>query len=108
MIVYCQGRIVYRDEAASLSRVVGEVLDQGGKVVLDLSGVTSIDSAGIGELVFLQTWARSRNVELKIASPIPFVQQLLQLTNVNSVLDIHSNLSDALTAFESVEACADC
>jgi len=108
MIVHCHGRIVYRDEAALLSRLVGEVLDQGGKVVLDLNGVTSIDSAGIGELVFLQTWARSRNAELKCAGPTPFVQELLQLTNVNSVLDIHSTLSDALTAFESSEACADC
>jgi hypothetical protein len=36
------------------------------------------------------------------------VQELLQLTNVNSVLDIHSTLGDALTAFESSEACADC
>ena len=26
MIVYCQGRIVYRDEAAALSRLVGEFL----------------------------------------------------------------------------------
>ena len=26
VIVHCQGRIVYRDEAAALSRVVGEVL----------------------------------------------------------------------------------
>ena len=48
MIVHCQGRIVYRDEAAALSRVVGEVLQNGGKVILDLSGVNSIDSAGIG------------------------------------------------------------
>ncbi len=57
MIVHCQGRIVYRDEAAALSRLVGEVLENGGKVVLDLSGVSSIDSAGIGELAFLHTWA---------------------------------------------------
>ena len=26
LIVHCQGRIVYRDEAAALSRLVGEVL----------------------------------------------------------------------------------
>ncbi len=53
MIVHCQGRIVYRDEAAALSRLVGEILESGGKVVLDLSGVSSIDSAGIGELASL-------------------------------------------------------
>jgi anti-anti-sigma factor len=108
MIVHCHGRIVYRDEAAALSRLVGEVLDQGGKVVLDLNGVTSVDSAGIGELVFLHTWARSRNAELKCASPTPFVQELLHLTHVSSVLDIHATLGDALDAFQSAEACADC
>ena len=41
IIVHCQGRIVYRDEAAALSRVVGEVLQQTSKVVLDLSGVSA-------------------------------------------------------------------
>src|SRR5580693_3806766 len=77
MIVHCQGRIVYRDEAAALSRLVGEIIDGGGKVVLDLGGVTSMDSAGIGELVFLHTWARSRKGELKCASPSPLVSELL-------------------------------
>src|SRR5579864_5812711 len=64
IIVHCRGRIVYRDEAAALSRVVGEILHAGSKVVLDLSGVHSIDSAGIGELVLLETWAQERNGEL--------------------------------------------
>ena len=61
VIVYCQGRIVYRDEAVALSNLVGEVLENRGKIILDLSGVSSIDSAGIGELVLLHTWAQSRN-----------------------------------------------
>ena len=108
MIVHCQGRIVYRDEAAALSRLVGEVLEQGGKVVLDLSGVRSIDSAGIGELVFLHIWAQSRNADLKCAGPTPLVRDLLNLTNVNSVLDIHPSVPEALAAFQSTEACADC
>src|ERR1700756_468438 len=47
IIVHCQGRVVYRDEAAALSRVAGEVLRNGTKLVLDLSGVSSMDSAGI-------------------------------------------------------------
>ena len=108
MIVHCQGRIVYRDEAAALSRLVGEILETGGKVVLDLSGVKSIDSAGIGELVFLHTWARSRNADLKCASPTPLVRELLDLTNLNSVLEIHPSVCEALAAFQPGEVCADC
>jgi anti-sigma B factor antagonist len=108
MIVHCQGRIVYRDEAAALSRVVGEILENGSKVVLDLGGVSSIDSAGLGELAFLHTWARSRNADLKCASPSPLVRDLLDLTNLNSVLEIHPSLHEALAAFQPAEACADC
>ena len=108
MIVHCQGRIVYRDEAAALARVVAEFLEDSGKVVLDLSGVTSMDSAGIGELAFLHTWARAQNADLKCASPSPVVRDLLHLTNLNSVLEIHPSLHEALAAFQSTEACADC
>jgi len=108
MIVYCQGRIVYRDEAAALSSLVGEVLENRGKVLLDLSGVSSIDSAGIGELVLLHTWARSRKAELKCASPSPLVRELLDLTNMDSVLDIHSSVGEALAAFQPGDVCVNC
>jgi anti-sigma B factor antagonist len=108
VIVHCHGRIVYRNEAAALSQLVGELLGDGGKVVLDLSGVLSIDSAGIGELISLHIRAQSQNVDLKCASPSPLVQELLDLTNVNSVLDVHPSLGEALAAFPLTEICADC
>lgn len=108
IVVYCQGRIVYRDEAAALSRLAGTILENRGKVVLDLSGVSSIDSAGIGELVLLHTWAQSKHADLKCASPSPLVRDLLELTNLDSVLEIHPSLSEALAAFQPGEVCADC
>jgi anti-sigma B factor antagonist len=108
MIIHCQGRIVYRDEAAALSRLVSEILTSGARVVLDLSGVISIDSAGIGELAFLYSLAQSQRAELKCASPRPFVRELLDLTNLDSVLEIHPSVCDALAAFQPGEVCADC
>jgi anti-sigma B factor antagonist len=108
IIVHCQGRIVYRDEAAALSRVVGEVMSQARKIVLDLSGVSSLDSAGIGELALLHTWAQKENVDFKVAGPNPLVRTLLDLTRLDSVLQIHSSVDDALEAFHEDGVCADC
>ena len=108
VIVQCQGRIVYRDEAAALSHLVVKNLGNNGKLVLDLDGVSLIDSAGIGELAFLHTWARSQNADLKCASPTPFVRDLLDLTNLDSVLEIYPSLCEALEAFQPGEVCADC
>jgi anti-anti-sigma factor len=108
IIVHCQGRIVYRDEAAALSRVVGEVLLQTKNVVLDLSGVSSMDSAGIGELALLQTWAQEKNANLKCAGANSLVRTLLDLTNLDSVLEVHPSLDAALESFREERVCADC
>jgi anti-sigma B factor antagonist len=108
IIVHCHGRIVYRDEAAALSRLVGEVLQHAGKLVLDLSGVNSMDSAGIGELALLQTWAQERDAELKCAGANPLVRSLLDLTNLDSVVEVHPTLEAALESFREEQVCADC
>jgi anti-anti-sigma factor len=113
IIVHCQGRIVYRDEAAVLARVAGEVLQQARKLVLDLSGVSSIDSAGIGELALLQSWAQGRHGELKLAGASPLVAELLELTNLDSVMEVYPSVEAALDSFReeqvgAEQVCADC
>lgn len=107
-IVHCQGRIVYRDEAASLSRVLHQVLGQAGKLVIDLSGVDSMDSAGLGELALLHTRASERNVSLKCVGASGIVRMLLDLTNLDRVIDVHPTLESAMDAFREEEVCADC
>ena len=102
VIVHCHGRIVYRDEAAALSRVVNELLHKGTKLVLDLSGVSSMDSAGIGELALLQTWAQERN-----AGPSTVVRTLLDITNLDSVLDVYDSVDEAVESFRERAVAAD-
>lgn len=108
IIVHCQGRAVYRDEAAALSRVVGNFMSHARKIVLDLSGVNFMDSAGIGTLALLYSSAQKENVEFKIAAPSSFVRDLLDLTRLDSVLEIHPSVNDALEAFREGGVCADC
>jgi anti-anti-sigma factor len=107
-IVHCQGRVVYRDEAAALTRLVSGLLEQTSKLVLDLSGVSSMDSAGIGELALLQTWALERNVNLKCAGANSLVRTLLDLTNLDTVLEVHPSIESALESFREEQICADC
>jgi anti-anti-sigma factor len=107
IVVHCQGRIVYRDEAAALSRLVGEILQHASKLVLDLSGVNSMDSAGIGELALVQTWAQGKNVNLKCAGPNSLVSNLLDLTHLDRVIDVHPSVEDAIDAFREQQVCAD-
>ncbi len=98
ILVHCEGRIVYRDEATALTRVVTEALQHTREVVLDLEGVQRIDSAGLGELVLIRMVAEASGGTLKLAGPNPRIRELLDLTNLSSVFEVHASLVEALEA----------
>jgi len=103
LVLRCSGRIVYGDEANTLCAALGDILPTARRVVVDLTEVESIDSAGLGELVLLEMWADAAGYELKFANPNRWVRQLLELTNLMSLLDIYPTLADALHATGSGE-----
>lgn len=98
-VIYCRGRIAYRDEAVALSDKVAELLPDTRQLVLELSGVEMIDSAGLGELVVVLMWAQASSCLVKLASPRDRILELLQLTNLAAVFEIHPTLDEAVLAF---------
>ena len=97
-VVYCRGRLVYRDEVVALSRTLADI--QPGMLVLELAGVEAIDSAGLGELMAVLNATQARGGSLKLAAPTRRVQSLLHLTNLTSVLEIYPSLEDALLSWK--------
>lgn len=55
---------------------------------LDMSGVSFIDSTGIGALVDLRTAAKEREAELVLVNPSRRVSEVLRLTALESVFDV--------------------
>jgi anti-anti-sigma factor len=86
-ILHCVGRIVAGDEVRRLRNLV---MCQADKrvVLLDLAGVDRIDAAGLGLLVSLQTLGYAVGFELQLLDPQPLVRELLELTGLDSVLEI--------------------
>ncbi|MGN6972621.1 STAS domain-containing protein, partial [Neisseria sp. P0009.S001] len=56
------------------------------RVVVDLSGVESIDSSGLGALISGLKAARNAGGDLRISGPNTQVMAVLELTNLNRVL----------------------
>ncbi|SRR6266481_4497197 len=67
-VVECKGRIV-RSEAVFELRDVVQAQTAASVMALDLSEVEAIGGGGVGMLVFLQRWARSHDIQLKLFSP---------------------------------------
>jgi anti-sigma B factor antagonist len=103
-VVYCAGRIAYRDEATTLSDKVAELLPHTRQLVLELSAVEMVDSAGLGELVTLLRDAQASGSSIKLAAPTRQIHGLLQLTNLDSVFEIHPTLEDAVLSFRGQTA----
>jgi len=88
-VVECEGSIVRTDSAFKLRDAV---TSQTGAniVVLDLSEVSAIEGGGLGMLVFLQRWARDRDISLKLFNPSRYVRQKLEMVSAMSEFDIAS------------------
>ena len=99
-VLYCRGRFTYRDEAAAFSQKIAELLPGTRQVVIELSELEIIDSAGLGELVVVHMWIRASGCSLKLAGANPRILHLLDLTNLLSVFDVHRTLDDALLSFQ--------
>jgi anti-anti-sigma factor len=97
-VIHCRSRIIYREEAATLSNAVSDALRHSKNVVLDLEGTSDIDSCGLGELVALHMWAQGTGGTLKLSGLSSRVHYLLELTNLTSVLEIYSTPEAALDA----------
>jgi anti-sigma B factor antagonist len=98
VILHCQGRIIFRSEARALSTIVAEVLPSAGRMVVDLAGVDSVDSGGLGELVLTHMWAEAAGYSLKFASPRKSVRHLFEVTNLASVFDVYASVPEAMAA----------
>jgi anti-anti-sigma factor len=97
-VIHCRGRIVVREETAALSRAVAAVLEDSKHVILELQGVTAIDSGGLGELVALHMWAQGCGGTLKLSGLTSRLLYLLELTNLASVFEIFPTQEAALNA----------
>ena len=90
-VLRCSGRIVAGEEAWTLYNTVIS-LKSKGVVVLDLTRVSRIDARGLGFLVFLEQWACGSGVKLQLI-PSKSVQELLDLTGLDSLFDVRSSES---------------
>jgi anti-anti-sigma factor len=79
-------------------RLLG-VLSPGVRLlVIDLSGVSFCDVAGLAVLIGTQRRARARGITVRLAAPRPQMARLLRITGLDRSLTICATLADALPA----------
>jgi anti-anti-sigma factor len=100
VVIHCSGRLCFQGEALPLADTAQNCLRAGNDLVLNFAGLTLLDSAGIGQLVFISMFAQALGRDVCIACAPDRVQYLLRLTNVASLFEFFASVDDAL------ESCA--
>ena len=99
-IISLQGKITIGAGDTQLREVITNAVNAGmTKILLDLSGVTTIDSSGIGELVGSYTTATNRGGKLKLLHLPAKLNELLHVTQLITVFEVYENEAEAIASF---------
>jgi anti-sigma B factor antagonist len=100
LAIECNGRIVFGKESSLLRDDVKKAIADGAKrIVLNLGEVNYIDSGGLGTLVALHTTAHNAGGTIKLANLTKRVGDLMQVTKLLTVFEVHNSEYEALEAF---------
>lgn len=99
-IISLSGKITIGSGDVAMREVITENLEQGHtKILLDLAGITAIDSSGIGEMVASYTSAKNRGAQLKLLNLSKKISDILQVTQLITVFDVFDDEEEAVASF---------
>jgi anti-anti-sigma factor len=85
-IVKCQGRLT-SDTSDFLKQEIKNIFPRKMPIVLDLSDLVRMDSAGLGAIIGLYVSARKGGCDLRLINLNKQISELLGLTNLLSVFE---------------------
>ncbi|HSY69162.1 MAG TPA: STAS domain-containing protein [Edaphobacter sp.] len=93
------GRMTLGMRLREVEAKISDVADNGTeRLILDLSGIEFLDSAGLGVLMILYGNMKVRGGQLRIVAPGAKVLDVLKLTHTDSILPIDPTLEAALAS----------
>ncbi len=99
-IIKLEGKITIGSGDSQLREVISNAINAGkAKILLDMSGVTTIDSSGIGELVGSYTTVTNRGGKLKLLHLPAKLNELLHVTQLITVFEVYDSEDEALKSF---------
>jgi anti-sigma B factor antagonist len=98
-VIHVSGRLVLGDGASLLRDAIRDALASKADVLLNLSWVSYIDSAGLGEMMAGYTAVKSCGREMKLLRPAERVDSLLHITKLYSTFEVFEDEAAALASF---------
>ena len=99
-VVDVAGRITLGEGSSAMRDTMRELVSKNQKkILLNLGEVSYIDSSGIGELVSGFTTVTNSGGQLKLLNLNKRVKDLLQITKLYTVFEVHEDEAEAVRSF---------
>jgi anti-sigma B factor antagonist len=99
-ILDVKGKITIGVGDVALREAVNGALEAGSKsILLNLAGVSTVDSSGVGEMVSAYTTVTNRGGKLKLEKLPSKVADILQITQLITVFEVYDNEDEAVESF---------
>jgi anti-sigma B factor antagonist len=86
--------------APALKEAISEVVKTGPpRIVIDMGGVSFVDSTGLGSVISALKQIRGSQGELRLAAPNQQARVVLELTTLDRVFPYYATVEEALTGF---------
>mgnify|MGYP003577739223 FL=1 len=95
-----KGRIRISGGTLALHRSIRCLVEEGKtKILLNLEGVSHIDSSGLGELISSYITLSNKGGEIKLVHLTDRLRDIMIITKLLTVFDVYENEPDALASF---------
>ena len=100
-ILDLSGAVTLGDGSNALRAALNDLISRSQKkILLNLAGLTFIDSSGIRELMAAYHALGQNGGRIKLLNPMRRIRDLLQITNLHKVFEIHDDEAAAVSSFE--------
>jgi len=100
VVLEMAGKITMGNDCRQVEWTTKKLMDESQKkIIFDLSGITHVDSTGIGIIVTVAGQMKKAGGQLRVAGANQHVEQILKMTSVDQIVPMHPSAGAAAAGF---------
>jgi anti-anti-sigma factor len=96
VVIRPAGRVMMGSESEQITTLVSDLLKQSKRVIIfDLSGITAIDSTGIGRFIASYNQIAAEKGQMRMAAAPSLLTRVLHACGLDAVFRLYATVEDA-------------
>lgn len=93
-------KLTFHEAPEMKTYMLGLMLNEDNKILVDLSEVENMDSTGLGSILFGIRQSDQHEKDMRFCSAHDKIRYLIRIAHLEEVIDLYETDTDALKAFE--------